>query len=181
MLVIKEANYGTGSNFAQVTTQLQSLIKDGDSIDITVNTKTMGTDPSPGSKKVLSVIYVADGVQEAKEIPDGSNFSIYTAKEKPATGAAAEGAKTVRDLVYTALSAFLHILGIGIAYRVGSALFSKVFAIVLTGVAAYIPYFGLWGVPLLVFTMRLFRADDIPTLTQMVENGTTVAPTAPPA
>ena len=181
MLVIKEANYGTGANHTQVTAHVQSLIKDGSSIDITVNTKTMGTDPSPGSKKVLSVIYIADGVQEAKEIPDDSNFTIYTATNKPATSAAQAGAKNVRDLVYTALSAFLHILGVGIAYRVGSVMFSKVFAIALTGIAAYVPYFGLWGIPLIVFVYRLFRPDDIPSLVSMAQNGIPTAPPVPPA
>jgi hypothetical protein len=55
MLVIKEANYGRGANYANVTKTLQSLIKD-DSIDVVVSPKTMGTDPSIGSTKTLSVI-----------------------------------------------------------------------------------------------------------------------------
>ena len=73
MLVIDRAYYGRGNNYVDVTSHLQSLVEDGDNIDVTVNPKTMGSDPSIGSTKTLSVTYVADGKTDRKEIVDGSN------------------------------------------------------------------------------------------------------------
>ena len=85
MLVIKEATYGNGPNYVNVTQQLQSLIKNN-AIDVVVGPKTMGSDPSVGTAKSLSVTYVVDGVQEQKTIADGSTFSVYTTA--PAAAAA---------------------------------------------------------------------------------------------
>ena len=84
MLVIKEATYGTGPTYVNVTQHLQSLITN-DSIDIVVGPNTMGSDPSVGTTKSLSVTYVVDGVQEQKTIGDGSTFSVYTAVKKTDT------------------------------------------------------------------------------------------------
>ena len=85
----------------------------------------------------------------------------------------------IRQILMTFLGYFLHIVGVGIAWRVGSIAFSKIVALVLTALAAYIPYFGLWGIPFIVFVYRLFRPDDIPGLTQMIENGTAALPAMP--
>lgn len=180
MLVIKEATYGQGNQYANVTKMIQSLVKD-DSIDLKVGPATIGTDPSPGSKKTLSVIYVVDGVQDSKEVADGSTFTILTPKKDKGTSGAKEGARSITDVFMSALGIFLHVTGIGIAYRVGTALFDTVVAFILTGISAYIPYFGLWGVPLLVFTYRLFRSEDFPGLAQLIQNGSDAMPKAAPA
>ena len=45
----------------------------------------------------------------------------------------------IRQILMTFLGYFLHIVGVGIAWRVGSIAFSKIVALVLTALAAYIP------------------------------------------
>lgn len=182
MLVIKEATYGLGANTADVTKTLQSMIKD-DSIDVIVSPKSMGTDPSVGSAKKLSVIYLVDGVQDQKTIADGSQFAIYSAKkaaeDKDPRSKAGKATSELYKTILSGLSTFLHLLGVGIAYKVGTTLFDPIFGYVLTGIALVLPYFGLWGIPLIVFWYRIFLTSDFAGLTavpaQVVQDMANVA------
>jgi hypothetical protein len=164
MLVIKEATYGLGANTADVTKTLQSMIKD-DSIDIIVGPKSLGTDPSVGSAKKLSVIYLVNGVQEQKTIADGSQFAIYSAKkaaeDKDPRNKAGQATTSLYKTILSGLSTFLHLLGVGITYKVGTSIFDPIIGYVLTGIALVVPYFGLWGVPLIVFWYRIFVTSDL--------------------
>lgn len=168
--MIKEATYGLGANTADVTKTLQSMIKD-DSIDVLVGPKSMGTDPSVGSAKKLSVIYLIDGVQEQKTIADGSQFAIYSAKkaeeDKDPRTQAGRATTSLYKTILSGLSTFLHLLGVGIAYKVGTSLFDPIIGYVLTGIALILPYFGLWGIPLIVFWYRIFVTSDFQGLTQV--------------
>lgn len=163
MLVIDRAYYGRGNNYADVTSQLQSLVENGENIDITVNPKTMGADPSIGSEKTLSVAYVADGKTDRKQIVDGSNFAVYT-KKKEDEGPRAVAGEATSDIFSTLVKSFgtfLHLAGVGIAYKVGNELFGEIPAYIMTAIAVVIPFWGLWGVPLLVFVYRLFTDTDV--------------------
>ena len=170
MLVIKEATYGNGPNYTNVTTQLQSLIKN-ESIDVIVGPNTMGSDPSVGSTKSLSVTYVADGVQEQKTIQDSSSFSVYTTAKTVASGPRAtvgRATASVFSTIMSGLGTFLHLLGVGIAYKVGTTIFDPILGYVLTGTALIIPFFGLWGVPIIVFIYRMISSTDLPGLVPIV-------------
>jgi len=164
MLVIKEATYGNGPNYVNVTNHLQSLIKN-DSIDVVVGPNTMGSDPSVGTTKSLSVTYVVDGVQEQKTIKDGSTFSVYTTAPAAAAASPRQVVGNATTSVFTTilggLSTFLHILGVGIAYKVGTTIFDPIIGYILTAVALVVPYFGLWGVPMIVFFYRLISMSDL--------------------
>jgi len=166
MLVIKEATYGKGSNYVNVTRHLQSLIKN-DSIDVVVGPNTMGSDPSVGSAKSLSVTYVMDGNQQQKTIADGSTFSVYTTAPEKANPreTAGRAASSVFSTLMGGLSTFLHLLGVGIAYKVGTTVFDPIVGYVLTAFALVIPYFGLWGIPFIIFFYRLFAMGDLSGLT----------------
>lgn len=127
----------------------------------------MGSDPSVGSAKSLSVTYVMDGVQEQKTIADGSTFSVYTtapAKPNP-RDTAGKAASSVFSTLMGGLSTFLHLLGVGIAYKVGTTVFDPIVGYVLTAFALVIPYFGLWGIPMIIFFYRLVTMGDIAGLT----------------
>ena len=168
MLVIKEATYGRGSTYVNVTRQLQSLVSN-DSIDIVVGPKTMGSDPSVGTAKSLSVTYVVDGVQEQKTIDDGSTFSVYTTEQKADSPRAAVGNATTSAFrtMMSGLSTFLHLLGVGIAYKVGTTIFDPIVGYVLTGISLIIPYFGLWGMPMIVFVYRMMSGGDLTGLAEV--------------
>ena len=164
MLVIKEANYGIGSSTADVTRQLQSLVNEN-TIDVKIGPDTMGTDPSIGDKKSLSVVYLVDGQEEQKTIDDGSMFAVYNrsatneeSDPRSQLGAATSG---IYSSIIGGLSIFLHLLGVGIAYKVGTVAFGSIFGYILTAVALIIPYFGLWAIPILVFFYRFFKTSDI--------------------
>jgi hypothetical protein len=166
MLVIKEATYGVGGTTVNVTKVLQDKIKDG-SIDILVGPKELGKDPSVGTEKKLSVIYVVDGVQEQKTIKDGSQFAVYTkaAKEETPRDQVGQVTTNLFKTAISGLSMFVHLLGVGIAYKVGTTVFDPIIGYVLTGLALIIPYYGIWGVPFLVFIYRIFSSQDISALT----------------
>lgn len=160
-----------------MTKTLQSLIQD-DSIDVVVSPKTMGTDPSIGSTKTLSVIYLVDGVQESKQIQDGSTFSIYSTKTKTEDNSPrAKASRGFSNLVGTVLQAFaifLHLAGVGIAYNVGGALLGEIMGYIFTAIALVIPFWGLWGVPIFVFFWRLFTGSDLgvfETVAKAMETG----------
>lgn len=177
MLVIKEATYGHGSNYANVTNHLQSLIKN-DSIDVLVGPNTMGSDPSIGSAKSLSVTYVVDGVQAQKTVADGSTFAVYTtAPTRPnPRNSAGKAASSVFSTMMSGISTFLHLLGVGIAYKVGTTVFDPIVGYVLTAFAIVIPYFGLWGIPLIIFFYRLVTMGDLPGLAAPVVAAKDVSP-----
>lgn len=170
MLVIKEATYGLGANTADVTKTLQSMIKD-DSIDVLVGPKTMGTDPSVGSAKKLSVVYLVNGVQEQKTIDDGSQFAIYSAKKEAESNdprtRAGKATSSLYGTILSGLSTFLHLLGVGITYKVSTSIFDPIIGYVLTGISLVVPYFGLWAIPLIVFWYRMFLTSDLQGLAQV--------------
>ena len=59
-LQITRAQYGAGYRFADVTRQLTSRIQ-GDRLSLRITNDTMGGDPAPGEKKVLTVFYIHEG------------------------------------------------------------------------------------------------------------------------
>ena len=164
MLVIKEANYGSGSSIADVTRQLQSLVNEN-TIDVKVGPDTMGADPSIGDKKSLSVVYLVDGQEEQKTIADGSMFAVYnkSAVDENTNPRSQLGNATSSfySSIVGGLSIFLHLLGVGIAYKVCTVAFGYFIGIIMTALALIIPYFGLWAVPILVFLYRFFKTSDI--------------------
>lgn len=157
---------------ANVTKHLQSLVTE-DGIDIKVDYKTMGTDPSPGDPKELTVSYLVDGELDTKKIQDGSTFAVYIkgANTKPTVSdTVSSAAGGMYKSLISGLGTFLHLAGVGITYKVGTTLFDETVAYALTGIAFMIPFFGLWAMPLIVFGYRLFTSTDLPGL---IQNGTT--------
>jgi hypothetical protein len=164
MLVIKEANYGIGSSTADVTRHLQSMVNEN-TIDVKIGPDTMGTDPSIGDKKSLSVVYLVDGKEEQKTIDDGSMFAIYdkSASNEETNPRSQLGNATsgIYSSIVGGLSIFLHLLGVGIAYKVSTVAFGSIIGYIVTALSLVIPYFGLWAVPILIFVYRFFKTSDI--------------------
>ncbi len=63
-LYIVSAIYGVSGQEIDVTARLKDLISDG-VLDITVDNKTMGSDPAPNKPKQLRVRWLVDGVEDA--------------------------------------------------------------------------------------------------------------------
>lgn len=76
-LTIVRAIYGIGGSSRDVTGLLQSQINDG-RIDMNVNNDTMGGDPAPHQRKVLSVTFTTGGRGNQRQISinEGGRLSI---------------------------------------------------------------------------------------------------------
>jgi hypothetical protein len=80
-LRILGAEYGAGKQVADVTAQVDGLIKSGQLI-IRATSGTLGTDPAPNQAKALTVWYVFNGVagqavvkeNESVRMPGGNGF-----------------------------------------------------------------------------------------------------------
>ena len=74
-LAIRKAEYGTGDQWAEVTTKISAAVKN-DKIAQAVDFTAMGVDPAPGKAKRLRVTYALDGLETNAEIPDNQIFHI---------------------------------------------------------------------------------------------------------
>jgi len=74
-LHINWATYGSGYRTSDVTSRLNSQIRN-DQLILAVNTSSMGGDPAPGQKKVLTVQFVLNGRTDQAIINDGDTLRL---------------------------------------------------------------------------------------------------------
>ena len=76
-ITIIRASYGAGGRGRDVTSILQSQVRNG-RLDFTVNNYSLGGDPAPGARKSLTVIYTNGGRGEQRQasINEGGRLSI---------------------------------------------------------------------------------------------------------
>ena len=67
--------YGVQGRTVNVTDLLRDLARDG-MLSVNVNNRSMGGDPAMGEDKVLIVIYVSQGREQAVAVREGSTLSI---------------------------------------------------------------------------------------------------------
>ena len=71
-LRIVSAKWGFGSQMQDVTSRLQSMVRNN-RLSVTVTPESMGGDPSYGNGKILTVIYQYQGKQQnSKVVPEGA-------------------------------------------------------------------------------------------------------------
>jgi len=106
-LAIRKAEYGTGDQWAEVTTKISAAVKN-DKIAQAVDFTAMGVDPAPGKAKRLRVTYALDGLETNAEIPDNQIFHIPADDCANAYLVSARGHKTWRLPAHFPLSRFPH-------------------------------------------------------------------------
>ncbi len=67
--------YGVQGRTVNVTDLLRDQVRDG-MLSVNVNNRSMGVDPAMGEDKVLIVIYVSQGKEQAVAVREGSTLSI---------------------------------------------------------------------------------------------------------
>lgn len=67
--------YGVQGRTVNVTDLLRDLVRDG-VLAVNVNNRSMGGDPAIGEDKVLIVIYISQGQEQAVAVREGSTLSI---------------------------------------------------------------------------------------------------------
>jgi hypothetical protein len=75
-LFIVRAIYGFGNQASDVTDRLRSMARDG-RLDIAVDNDTMGSDPAPGRRKSLSIVYSIGGRgQQEKRVSEQDRMQL---------------------------------------------------------------------------------------------------------
>lgn len=76
-LEVVQASYGTGSTFTDVTTEVQTLVKNGD-LNFTVSAQSLGIlDPAPGVTKTFQAkVIINGGLPTILTKNDGEQFTI---------------------------------------------------------------------------------------------------------
>lgn len=166
-LQIKKANYGYAGNWTDVTDAIQNHVNDG-AINITVGFKTAGIpDPNPNKQKQLQVEYEINGAPTIASFNDGDKFQVSAPPRQGPPGNFSNGVSSVIGSIFAGLLKFA-----GAYLYVGSAFTSQLFGkqwLGDTGGYAFLmagfvmPYFAIWGIPVLAFFVRLFRATDLVT------------------
>jgi hypothetical protein len=67
--------YGVQGRTANVTDLLQRMVHNG-VVTVNVNNRSLGGDPAIGADKVLIVIYMYQGKEQATAVPEGNTLSI---------------------------------------------------------------------------------------------------------
>jgi hypothetical protein len=159
-LQITKAEYGYTGNFTDVTSAVQNLMKSDGSIDIKVGFKELGLpDPNPNKQKQLEVEYTINGAQTINTFIDGERFRLSA---PPLEGGGPDGPSfgfgTIFWSVLQFASTFLYVLSVLVAYDFGQYFVSSIVWAVL---ALLMPGFAFWGLPFIVFLVRLFKSSNI--------------------
>jgi hypothetical protein len=158
-LEITKAEYGYPGNFTDVTSALQTQVKDG-SINIKVGPSTVGIpDPNPNKQKTLEVQYTINGAQNVQSITDGKMFTVSAPPlEAPDNKSPKEHVTSLMASIWTSLfyaaAFFLYMLSIYVTY--------DYFQSIIGGaIGFFLPYFAFWGLPVYIFVRRLFSQTDL--------------------
>ena len=171
-LQIVRAEYGYTGNFTDVTTALQNLMKSDGSIDIKVGYKELGLpDPNPNKQKTLSVEYTINGASTVNNIIDGERFRVSAPAMEGDTSGQPKLTDNLNSILFMVIGGAFTFIGMFIYFA--SAFITANFAKQVFGdssmiwylffVIGMIPFIGFWGLPPLVFFIRLFKTGDLIT------------------
>jgi hypothetical protein len=162
-LQIVKAEYGYTGNFTDVTDALQNLMKSDGSIDVKVGFNELGLpDPNPNKQKTLEVEYTINGGSSINSLKDGERFRLSAPpREDDAPGKLTDGVGSIFGMLFGGVArfsgVFLYVISILVAYDFGNYLISPM----LWGIVAFfLPLFAFWGLPFVVFWVRLFSSTD---------------------
>jgi hypothetical protein len=162
-LQIVNGDYGVEGNFTDVTDVLKGMIKKG-GINLKVGFKALGLpDPNPNKQKELQVEYTINGAKSKNIFKDGETFSIDAPPvDKPSNTTPTQMVNSVIGMLFSNVARFFGI------FLFSFSLFSCVrFGsmegrnMIFWGALGFIPYFGFWGLPLIVLVLSMFYGDTI--------------------
>jgi hypothetical protein len=169
-LQIKKAEYGVDGNMTDVTDAVRRKINKG-SINLKVGFSEVGLpDPNPQKQKHLSISYTINGAENSKKLKDGEVFNVSApAMSSSSTEPLSDDSEKLMTLIKQTLVKFvlwfLYGISIKACYDFGSH--SSIFGSNgwLFGVlAAVLPYFAFWGLPIVVLIARTFYNSDFTAL-----------------
>lgn len=169
-LQIKKAEYGVDGNMTDVTDAVRRKMNKG-SINLKVGFNEVGLpDPNPQKQKHLSVNYTINGAENSKTFKDGEMFNvsapaISSASTEPISDDAEKFIDVIKKTLVKFILWFFYGVSIKSCYDFGSH--SSIFGSNgwLFGVlAAVLPYFAFWGLPIGILLARTFYSSDFTAL-----------------
>lgn len=158
-LQIVKAEYGYAGNFTDVTNAVQNLMKSDGSINFKVGHKQVGLpDPNPNKQKELAVQFTINGAPSTATYTDGETFKL-SAPPKESAAAKDSGPSFFGALfsgVWWFAIMFLYVLSIFVSYDFGNYFINNV----VLGIFGLLPGFAFWGLPLLMFIVRMFKSQN---------------------
>jgi hypothetical protein len=160
-LQIVSGEYGVEGNYTDVTDALKGLIKNG-GINLKVGFKAVGLpDPNPNKQKNLQVEYTINGAKSKSVFKDGEIFKIDAPPvNRPSNGTPSDAVNSVIGMIlknaFRFIGVFIFSLSLFSCIRYGSV---EGRSPIVWGALGFIPFFGFWGLPLIVFGLSLFSYD----------------------
>lgn len=162
-LQIVKADYGYAGNDTDVTNAVQDLMKSDGSIDIKVGFKELGLpDPNPNKQKRLQVEYTINGAPTVTSFTDGERFQVSAPAREEAPSKIGDATGSLFGMLFSSVARFcgtlLYVLSILVSYDFGQYF---IHPMIWGIVAFFLPFYAFWGLPVIVFLVRLFRSTDI--------------------
>jgi hypothetical protein len=182
-LTIVKAEYGYDGNFTDVTSAVQTMVRNG-GINLRVGHRAVGLpDPNPNKKKKLTVEYTLNGATNSDEFDDGSIFKLSApattqTDTTPPSDYVGQLIGILFSSVFRFASMFLYTISIfttadyfdaipvftagptGVESMADEAWKSVTTAeggkrLLFLSIGALLPGFAYWGLPIYVFVRRL--------------------------
>lgn len=163
-LQIVKAEYGYPGNFTDVTSAVQTHVRNG-AINLKVSPSNIGVpDPNPNKQKTLTVDYTLNGSKNSQSFTDNQVFKLDAPPEtQPDNQSPSQHVLSIGWIIYKGISyflmTFLYVLSIYSCETLGAAMGAPGY--VLGAIGVILPYVAFWGFPVVVFIRRLIYTTDL--------------------
>lgn len=163
-LQIIKAEYGYAGNFTDVTSAIQTQVRNG-SINIKVGPSTAGIpDPNPNKQKTLQVDYSLNGAKNSQSFTDGQTFALSAPPEEQVDNQTpSQHVFSIGWIIYKGISyfilTFLYTLSIYACYDLGIP--TGIPSMVTGAIGVVLPFVAFWGLPFVLFFRRLIMTTDL--------------------
>lgn len=163
-LEILKAEYGYSGNYTDVTSAIQTHVRNG-AINIKVGPSTAGIpDPNPNKQKTLEVDYAINGSKNSGSFKDGQTFKLSAPPEEQADNKSpTQHAISLFGILYIAIGVFLAVFLYTLSFYscMDLSVPTGFPSIALGAVGFLLPGVAFWGLPFLVFFRRLIYTTDL--------------------
>lgn len=166
-LQITKAQYGYEGNWTDVTDAVQNYVSNG-SINVKAGFKEVGIpDPNPNKQKQLQVEYTINGSPTVSTFNDGERFQVSAPpRQGKSNTSPSDGIWSIIGSLWSGVFkfglAFFYVVSIYASKSFGEQVYPSI-GMVFWMLGFLLPGFAYWGLPPLVFIIRIFRSTDLVT------------------
>lgn len=163
-LQIIKAEYGYPGNYTNVTSAVQTHVRNG-AINLKISPSNIGIpDPNPNKQKNLQVDYTLNGAKNSQSYTDGQTFKLDAPPEEQRDNQTpTQHVMSIGWIIYKGVSyfilTFLYTLSIYTCYDLSVP--TGMPGMLLGGIGVVLPYVAFWGFPIVIFIRRLIYTTDL--------------------